>query len=72
MNKKRRVHDGIVGTVIAAGVGLGIWVNPVWFWLPGVIGVLMIQSSFTGFCPVYYTLDKLGVPEHSPTPGQAN
>ncbi len=63
MHKKRRLHDGIVGLVIAAGVALGIWVNPVWFWIPGIIGALMVQSAFTGFCPVYYTLDKLGVPE---------
>jgi hypothetical protein len=28
----------------------------------------MIQSWFTGFCPVYYTLDKLGLgePRHAP------
>ena len=64
MNKKRRVHDGIVGGIIAAGVGLAIWVDPVWLWVPGVIGLAMVQSAFTGFCPVYFTLDKLGVPEH--------
>lgn len=66
MNRKRRVHDGIVGTIIAGGVALGMWVNPAWFWLPGIIGLAMVQSMFTGFCPVYYTLDKLGVGEHRP------
>ncbi len=25
----------------------------------------MIQSGFTGFCPVYYTLDKLGMEDHA-------
>ena len=63
MNRKRRVHDGIVGGVIALGVALGIWVSPAWFWLPGIIGLAMVQSAFTGFCPVYYTLDRLGIPE---------
>ncbi len=66
MHKKRRVHDGIVGAVIALGVALAYWVSPAWLLLPGVIGVLMIQSGFTGFCPVYYTLDKLGVADHEP------
>jgi len=61
MNRKRRLHDGIVGAVIAAGVALGAWVDPVWLWLPGVIGVLMVQSAFSGFCPVYWTLDLLRV-----------
>lgn len=66
MHRKRRVHDGIVGVLIAGGVALGMWVNPMWFWLPGVIGLALVQSAFTGFCPVYYTLDKLGVPDDRP------
>ncbi len=56
---KRSMHDGIVGAVITVGVLLGYYVAPVWLLLPGVIGVTLIQSAFTGFCPVYYTLDKL-------------
>lgn len=63
MNTKRRVHDGIVGVLITLGVALGYWVAPVWLLLPGVVGVLLIQSGFTGFCPVYFTLDRLGVGE---------
>lgn len=63
MNTKRRVHDGIVGVLITLGVALGYWVAPVWLLLPGVVGVLLIQSGFTGFCPVYFTLDLLGVGE---------
>ena len=61
MNRKRRIHDGIVGAVIAAGVALGLWVAPEWLWLPGLIGLAMVQSAFTGFCPVYYALDRLRV-----------
>lgn len=61
MNTKRRVHDAIVGVLITAGVALGYWVAPVWLLVPGIVGVLMIQSGFTGFCPVYFTLDLLGV-----------
>jgi len=61
MNKKRRLHDGIVGALIALGSALALWVDPVWVWLPGILGAAMVQSAFTGFCPVYYTLDKMGV-----------
>jgi hypothetical protein len=67
MNRKRRIHDGIVGTVIAVGVALGFWVNPNWLALPGAIGLAMVQSAFTGFCPVYFALDRLGIGEHSAT-----
>ena len=59
--RKRRIHDAIVGGVITAGVALAYWVSPTWLLLPGIIGVLMIQSGFTGFCPVYFSLDRLGV-----------
>lgn len=66
MSDKRRIHDGIVGVIITAGVALGHWVSPLWLILPGVIGLTLIQSWFTGFCPVYYTLDKLDRTERSP------
>ncbi len=60
VNKKRRIHDGIAGAVITVGVLLGYYVNSVWLLVPGVLGVALVQSAFTGFCPVYYTLDKVG------------
>lgn len=62
---KRRIHDGIVGLVVTAGVALGYWVDPVWLAVPGVIGLLLIQSMFTGFCPVYFVLDRMGVGERT-------
>lgn len=71
MNGKRRLHDGIVGVIVTAGVALGYWVAPVWLLVPGVVGVLLIQSWFTGFCPVYYTLDKLGIGESGAAPSPA-
>lgn len=59
MLKKRRIHDGIVGVLLVAGVALGYWIDPLWLLLPAALGVTLIQSAFTGFCPVYYTLDLL-------------
>ena len=58
MNTKRRIHDSIAGAVIAAGTGLGYWVDPLWLLVPGVLGLTLLQSGFTGFCPVYFILDK--------------
>lgn len=66
METKRRIHDGIVGLLITAGVALGYWVAPVWLIVPGVVGLLMVQSYFTGFCPVYYTLDRLKIAQRAP------
>lgn len=59
MNQKRRIHDAIVGMVVTAGVALGHYVNADWLILPAVIGVTLIQSGITGFCPVYFILDRL-------------
>ncbi|GJL78046.1 MAG: hypothetical protein NPINA01_10350 [Nitrospinaceae bacterium] len=58
MNTKRRIHDGIVGAVIAAGVALGYWVDAMWLWVPGVLGIILLQSGITGFCPLYFILDR--------------
>jgi hypothetical protein len=59
MNHKRRLHDAIVGVVITAGAALGYYVSAQWLLLPAVIGLTLIQSGFTGFCPVYFALDRV-------------
>jgi len=58
MNKKRRIHDGIAGGMITVGVSLGFFLDPAWLLLPGILGVTLLQSGFTGFCPVYFLLDR--------------
>ena len=58
MNQKRRIHDGIVGAVVTAGVALGYYMDPLWLLVPGLLGVTLIQSGLTGFCPLYFTLDR--------------
>ncbi len=59
MGENTRLHDGIAGALILAGTLLGALVHPYWYWVPGIVGALMLQSAVTGFCPVYYTLSKL-------------
>jgi len=56
---KVRVHDGVVGSVVTVGTVLGYYVDSTWLLIPAIIGVVLIQSAFTGFCPVYCTLDKI-------------
>ena len=59
MGENTRLHDGIAGAVILVGALLSYFVSIYWLWLPGIIGALMLQSAFTGFCPVYFSIDKL-------------
>ena len=58
MKDRTRLHDAIVGVVVTLGILLGMFVGGSWYLLPALVGVLLIQSYFTGFCPVYYALDK--------------
>ncbi|MFP4162064.1 MAG: DUF2892 domain-containing protein [Ectothiorhodospira sp.] len=34
--------------------------SPVWLWLTALVGVNLIQSAFTGFCPAAIVLKKFG------------
>ncbi len=54
----RRTHDGIVGAVIAGGTALGFYVDPIWLLVPGVLGLVLVQSGLTGFCPLYFVLNR--------------
>jgi DUF2892 family protein len=59
MNHKRRLHDAIVGLVVTVGVALGYYVSGQWLLVPAAIGITLLQSGVTGFCPVYFALDRL-------------
>jgi len=59
MGENTRLHDGIAGALVLLGTVLGYYSNVLWLLLPVSIGALMLQSAFSGFCPVYFTLGKL-------------
>lgn len=59
MQSKIKLHDGIVGTVYLLSVILALTMNIQWLYVAGVVAFLQISSSFTGFCPVYYVLNKV-------------
>ena len=40
------------GSFILLSLALGWWVSPWWFLFTGFVGVNLIQSTFTGFCPL--------------------
>lgn len=59
MKTKTKIHDGIVGAIYLLSVILALTVNIQWIYLAGVVAVLQISSFFTGFCPVYFVINKL-------------
>ena len=43
------------------GLALGYFVDPHWLLLVAFVGVNLLQSSITGFCPLTKILVRLGV-----------
>jgi len=50
----------LAGTMTLASVLLVYFVSPIWLLLTAFIGLNLIQSAFTGFCPPTLVLRKLG------------
>ena len=50
----------LAGTLVLVSVGLTYLVSPWWLFLAGFIGLNLIQSAFTGFCPAEIVFRKLG------------
>lgn len=59
MKNKTKIHDGIVGAIYLLSILLAVYVDIQWLYLAGVVAVLQIQSMVTGFCPVYFVLDRM-------------
>lgn len=50
----------LAGLMTLLGVALTHWVSPWWLLLPTFVGLNLLQSAFTGFCPPTLLLEKLG------------
>ncbi|HEX8778129.1 MAG TPA: DUF2892 domain-containing protein [Rhodanobacter sp.] len=60
MNIDRAVL-GFAGTMILASVALAYFVSPYWLWLAVFVGANLLQSSFSGFCPLARILARFGM-----------
>jgi len=59
-----KVHDWlrlIAGVFVLLSVVLSATVHPAWNYLAGFVAVNLIQSAFTGWCPMMALLRALGV-----------
>jgi len=53
----------VAGIIVLLSVSLGWWVHPAWFLLTAFVGLNLLQSAFTGWCPMMAVLRKMHVPE---------
>ena len=51
----------IAGVFIVATVALGVWVNPWWFAFTAFVGLNLMQSAFTKWCPMMAILKRAGL-----------
>ena len=61
MSIDRAVFASFAGAVILISSGLFQLHNSCWFWLTVFVGANMMQSAFTGFCPLAIVLKSLGM-----------
>jgi len=49
------------GAVVLVSLLLAHFASAGWLWLTAFVGANLLQSSFTGFCPLAIMLKKLGI-----------
>jgi hypothetical protein len=49
------------GLMILLSLLLGVYVSPYWLWFTAFVGANLLQSAFTGFCPLASILKQVGV-----------
>jgi len=69
MNIERVVRI-VAGFFVLISLGLGVegsplYVSHYWLWLTAFVGLNLLQSGFTRFCPLDLILRKAGMPSGS-------
>ena len=53
----------IAGLFVLISLILGYWYNPYWFVFTAFVGLNLLQSAFTNWCPMMTFLRRMGVKE---------
>lgn len=56
-----RIIRRFAGTFVLISLALGWWVSSAWFLFTAFVGVNLLQSSFTAFCPLERMLGRFGI-----------
>jgi len=51
----------IAGAFVTASVLAGLYVHPAFFWFTAFVGLNLLQSAFTNWCPMMTILRKAGL-----------
>lgn len=61
-----RIVLAFAGTMILVSLALAHYFSPHWLWLTAFVGLNLLQSAFTGFCPLAKIVKAMGA-----RPGEA-
>ena len=61
--KLNEMLRAIGGFFVLLSVALGWWVHPAFYLFTAFVGLNLLQSAFTCWCPMMAVLRRLGVPE---------
>jgi hypothetical protein len=53
----------MAGFFVLLTIALGYWVSPYWFLFTAFVGLNLLQSAFTRWCPAMAIFRKLGLKE---------
>ena len=51
----------MAGVVILLSLALSHWVSPYWIWLTVFVGLNLLQSAFTNWCPAMSIFRAMGL-----------
>ncbi|AGA91193.1 Protein of unknown function (DUF2892) [Thioflavicoccus mobilis 8321] len=55
-----RIVLAVAGAFILISLALSQLLSPYWLWFTAFVGANLLQSAFTGFCPLAVILKRLG------------
>lgn len=57
-----RMVLAFAGAMILVSLLLAVFWSHYWLWLTAFVGVNLLQSAFTGFCPIAKVFKRFGAP----------
>lgn len=58
---RERIIRAVAGTFVLISIVLAYFISIQWLWLSAFVGVNLLQSSFTKFCPLEKILEKMSI-----------
>lgn len=52
----------LAGVMVLVSVALAHWFSPYWLWLTVFVGLNLLQSAFTNWCPAMSFFKWMGLP----------